>query len=399
MFRLVPGFKRLDVRSSAPIWACALGEGQDASVLAAAAFEGVLVATISDDPLPMVDLLSRAYGGAARKPRLIYHLDVSADEPDDRPADCAWISRTIGKGARRARLVMALGLDTVSDSEIAGTARLVYAPPASSHRSASEELTLMRQTLGMRPQAELVCPLSYLQPLLAHSRSTWWERFAFETLTKTMPRDPCLGLSLITGEYRGRIPVLNVADAERFLSIAVPTLILCVPVDETVQPDELLRATLDRINAERKRSLIPHELPDTPFAMYVIDDVSDNAYGRMPREQKIAVAVLGDRLLVCSNLKVARQLLVEHAARDSTGAGNLASSLAEPGYVRFDLEATCLDIARVLTYCQMFASPEARRGLASATEWVKTMRAFENAELHLQTAGNQLLVRFRLGPE
>jgi len=67
--------------------------------------------------------------------------------------------------------------------------------------------------------------------------------------------------------------------------------------------------------------------------------------------------------------------------------------------VRFDLEATCLDIARVLTYCQMFASPEARRGLASATEWVKTMRAFENAELHLQTAGNQLLVRFRLGPE
>lgn len=393
-----PGFKRLAQPSPTPIWVRTLAGGHRAQTVALAAFEGLLVATISEDPQAMMELVTRQYAGAARMPSLIYHLDRENNWQKDAATDRAWVSWACGSRKRRTRLVMAAGIEKASDSELSGWARLIYAPPSGQTFPATEALTRMRQTLGTRPQGELVCPLAYLQPILSDPRATWTERFAFETLTKVMPRHQSLGLSFLTDDYRGRILVLNVEQVERSLSISVPTLVLCLPVDDASRTTDLLHTTLDRINAELKLSLIPHELPSAPFPLYVIDDVSGNAYSRMPQEQKVAVAILDDRLLLSTNFKNLHALLVDHSARNAMSPAEIDGSQSVPAYLHLDLEAVCPDIAKLLTYCQLIASQSGRQSVAVATEWVKAVQSFGDLELRLRAEGDQLLVRFRLGP-
>ena len=199
----------------------------------------------------------------------------------------------------------------------------------------------------------------------------------------------------------------------RFMRMKIPTLIVGLELPEQNEPIQTLNHCLDALNARSRLGLIPEKLFSTGTdTVYAIEGTTDNAYSRMPKEERIACATTG-RLLLLSNSAQALTEIIRQKNTDPRPPAtpsflrrNSSPGDYTVGQLWFDLQHGGKALRLALTVYGLKRLQEApadslalRQGINEAQAWIDALGSLHEFEMEcVMDADGGAIYRFRFGP-
>lgn len=401
---------RLPDRRWAWIWRSGLFEGLDGTSPAAGkstgqelfltvtAFEGVLLGCLTADPNDLQYLVNRLAQGWDMLPELDLRLRTDRENKTsakDSIWATSWEFRTKFGEPLQVMTEVSLVGDTGLDGLVDGN---IVLPPARKLRYEAD-LSSLARLAGNTPDGIIIVPRSYVQELVRDGGLPREYTSVMESLDPHLVSGSPLVAFMMGGNYSGRI----LRDQTLGMGIRVPALVVAVMLKNADNGLSVARTVLDKINSKHKQVLIPRALDKSGGRVLVVDSAQSGFYGELRPDEKLAVAVKGEWLLLSSNAGSLLKFINRSAGEESRPKWWRSDAGECPAYAWFDLDATGKTLGSALTVYSMMVMGQGSEGesigamIRDIRKWVEAARSLDVGSFSLDSGGTGGQLRFVLG--
>jgi hypothetical protein len=389
------GFKKLSFEDGQQAWYTTIGKGKSEMNLSLVVVQGILLVCLSPDPSAVHYMADRVERRASLLPELRERLASASEGSESKDVldrgwlDGAWLvgRPVVGK--------VRYGLNAHAECGSAGWVRGTMRLPAAPLLRDSVDFDGLGDLLGNAPDALLMIPFSYLDPLISTNKAGPAWKIAGPFFKEEAADRGSVFAALFGGDYSGRI-----------LGLKVPTVMAGM---EARNPDGILdrlSETTDRLNRECRWGLVPTrtEIQKRPAAVLGLS--RDNLFASLKPEERPVFVAVTNWLLLCSNAETTEKLLARN--RDSSEArwmAGIEKAKAATGYMWIDLEASnqaLKNAVAVYTLSLLVQSSEgrieSRAQLNNLSGWIDALRSLKSCRLWLKSSESEFDLQFEFGP-
>ncbi|MBL7114349.1 MAG: hypothetical protein ISS35_01170 [Kiritimatiellae bacterium] len=215
---------------------------------------------------------------------------------------------------------------------------------------------------------------------------------AIETIAE--PKTPVFA-ALLSGMYSGRV-----------MKLRVPSLVIGFQTTTTNAPLTAAEMVLDKLNAAFDLGLIPKRTQRNDAPFIALDTIRSSGLGLMATEERPALSVMDDWLLIGSNARVLETLLRQHDSRTQATSARWLSHFPSGGCASFGWTRTAptadaitgikavTAMAMMLNHSKQYG--KVRPAFDAAQKWIDLFGTVGECALSIDSDQGLLQTHFRL---
>lgn len=363
-------------------------ESLDDRVVSLCVYEGVAVVCLSRDPVAAARCRQRIALGAPVVAPLNPRLTPPPDTTDTTAVDHVWIRGKRGEWSGNAQLTKWTP-DTFSG--------IVRAPASLLPTGHIDDSTADRidRMLGDAPDTLLIASWDDVTTLLTQLDADQAVSNVCNAVKSMVEPATPVFAALLSGQYSGRV-----------MKLRVPSLVIGFRTTATNAPLTEAETVLDKLNAAFGLGLIPKRTQHNGAPFIALDTISSNGLGLIATEERPALAVIDDWVMIGSNARVLETLLRQQDSPTAPTPARWLSQFPSGGCATFGWTRTAptadsiTKIKAVTTLAMMVNSSKqygnVRPTFDAAQKWIDLFGTVGECALSIETEGDLLLTRFRL---
>ena len=393
-------FERHAPHNGAPYWTVRVAGMKPGVQIALAFVEGMIVATIGDDPTAMLDLLDTSDGvlpslASAHGAKLSDYWCLTPTAPDH-----GWLEMSAFiRRAANAPLPppLTVSFSALQPRYLEGNLCGPLPLPAAKTSAKPLEAGDLAKLTGDLPIAATLIRTDAALPALISTLGPDWSG-ALDMALRIQHADR-VALFLMGGDYGGRL-----------YGFRIPALVAGIPVRACEAMPGLMHGVLDRLNMQYGWGLIPRETKVGDHTLYAVEGTTQSAYSMLPLEERPAYTVYSNLFLVASSMRaltalVARYDRPEAAAQAATARWTDGLDIARGGaYGWVDFARTRDELRLIIAgYSLKLLLEDPRKAAVQRQQlnlykaWLDALVPLGEAKLWLTSDGQLSALRFEIG--
>ncbi|MFH0909692.1 MAG: hypothetical protein V1929_13110 [bacterium] len=361
-----------------PVWVIRPSGMKNASKVAFAFVEGMVVGCVGNDVTVMDDILRCVDG---------LYPSIAAQR-DLIPARVEGVDRGWFGVDRR----VTYAFDAITATTIRGHVTAPFSLHAGQPDPSTATLEKLQQLWGDYPVAYAVVDRAAAASWLTNTYAYAWVRAVTNIVAEAQGGSIALGV--LAGDFSGR-----------FKGLKLPTIMAGASVQDPEKARKSIAEQIDNLNARSQWGLVPQELMVGAHRVYAIEGTAQNLYAGLAVNERVAYTTGEDWLLFSSNVEGLTNLL---AAADRRGPAGVASREipAAPVQGLIDLEQGAKAIRLAITAYSFklaledpFGSQPERQKLNEVKAWVDALAPLKTVRFWLRPEGDVTRLSFDAGAE